>query len=58
MSKRRRIVRFVTPRHGTDVQAAKIRLAPERGIHTARVGIWIGLATLLWSLIAIPTFGI
>jgi hypothetical protein len=32
----------------------QITLAPERGIETAHVGVWVALAAILWSLIAIP----
>ena len=55
MSQRRRVVRFAMSNQGNEPEKMQITLAPERGIETAHVGVWIALATILWSLIAIPT---
>ena len=56
MSKRRRVVRFVMPSNGNGAQPPQIKLGPERALQTANIGVWVGLATILWSLIVIPTF--
>ena len=55
MKERRRVVRFAMSNKGNEPEEMQITLAPERAIETSHVGVWIGLATILWSLIAIPT---
>ena len=42
------------PNKGNEPEQVQITLAPERGIETSHVGVWIGIAAVLWSLIAIP----
>jgi hypothetical protein len=55
MSQRRRVVRFAMSNKGNEPDQVQVMLAPERGIESSHVGVWIVIATVLWSLIAIPT---
>ncbi len=56
MRKCRKMVRFAVPvRDDSRVgNGDRTSFLPERAVHTVNVGIWIGVAALLWSLLVIP----
>lgn len=56
MNKSRRVVRFALSHDVERPQVPRVRLTSEREFDTSRVGVWLGLAAILWSLIAIPAF--
>lgn len=56
MNKSRRVVRFALSHDVECPQVPRVRLTSERELETSRVGVWLGLAAILWSLIAIPAF--
>lgn len=47
-------VKFVVSDRDDNLQGDHIVLRPERGVTTVNVGIWLGAAALLWSLMVIP----
>lgn len=55
MNHRRRVVRFAMSSVGNEPEGMQTKLAPERVVETSRIGVWIALTAILWSLIAIPT---
>jgi hypothetical protein len=54
MNKSRRVVRFALSSELHQQNAPRARFSPERGIEGQNVGVWLGLAAILWSLIALP----
>ncbi len=54
MNKDRKQVRFVMSYKDEARRFGRPRFTAERAVETSNLGIWLGLATLLWLLIAIP----
>lgn len=54
MSRCGRVVRFAIPSGGAKPQQADLQLAPERGLATSRLSIWVVLTIILWTMIALP----
>ena len=54
MSKDRKQVRFAMSYIDEERRFTRPRFTAERAVETSHLGIWLGLATLLWLLIAIP----
>lgn len=53
MKKANQMIRFVVSNRD-DTETESVILLPERGVQTANIGIWLGTAALLWSLLVIP----
>ncbi|OWK31932.1 hypothetical protein [Sphingomonas mucosissima] len=56
MVKDKQQVRFAVSYTDEDQRFARSRLTSERAVDTSRLGIWLGLATMLWLLIALAAF--
>lgn len=55
MDRRQRVVRFALHNNDVSSDGVKAELAPERAIETSRIGLWFGLAAILWAVIALTT---
>lgn len=56
MANDRKHVRFLQSYLDEERRFGRPRLTSERAVETSNVGIWLGLATLLWLLIALAAF--
>ncbi len=56
MNRSRRVVRFAMSNEVEQQRARRATFTPERAVDSSNVGIWLGLAAVLWTLIALPAF--
>ena len=56
MVKDKQQVRFAVSYTDEERRFARPRFTSERAVDTSRLGIWLGLATVRWLLIALAAF--
>lgn len=56
MVKDKQQVRFAVSYTDEERRFARPQFTSERAVDTSRLGIWLGLATVLWLLIALAAF--